>query len=207
MSDELISKKELLEMADISYGQLYRWKRKDLIPEEWFIRKSTFTGQETFFPKEKVLERIHKIQTMKDNLSLDELADMFSPNISDLKLEKDDLVKRNIVSSSVMNIYLEMEKGGHQFTFSRIIEVYVLEKLLQSGDINLEEGKMVLQVLKEHTQLIKQKKCEVVMTRKLGVSSCLLLNNSEGFHFEQGTKVVTVLSIMTCMEEIKAKLL
>ncbi|ULT57302.1 YhbD family protein [Neobacillus drentensis] len=207
MSDELISKKELLEMADISYGQLYRWKRKDLIPEEWFIRKSTFTGQETFFPKEKVLERIHKIQTMKDNLSLDELADMFSPNISDLKLEKDDLVKRNIVSSSVMDIYLEMDKGGHQFTFSRIIEVYVLEKLLQSGDINLEEGKMVLQVLKDHTQLIKQKKCEVVMTRKLGVSSCLLLINSEGFHFEQGTKVVTVLSIMTCMEEIKAKLL
>ena len=207
MSDELISKKELLEMADISYGQLYRWKRKDLIPEEWFIRKSTFTGQETFFPKEKVLERIHKIQTMKDNLSLDELADMFSPNISDLKLEKDDLVKRNIVSPSVMDIYLEMDKGGHQFTFSRIIEVYVLEKLLQSGDINLEEGKMVLQVLKEHTQLIKQKKCEVVMTRKLGVSSCLLLINSESFHFEQGTKVVTVLSIMTCMEEIKAKLL
>ncbi|MBT2658488.1 YhbD family protein [Bacillus sp. ISL-18] len=207
MSDELISKKELLEMADISYGQLYRWKRKDLIPEEWFIRKSTFTGQETFFPKEKVLERIHKIQTMKDNLSLDELADMFSPNISDLKLEKDDLVKRNIVSPPVMDIYLEMDKGGHQFTFSRIIEVYVLEKLLQSGEINLEEGKMVLQVLKDHTQLIKQKKCEVVMTRKLGVSSCLLLINSEGVHFEQGTKVVTVLSIMTCMEEIKAKLL
>ena len=53
-----------------------------LIPEEWFIRKSTFTGQETFFPKEKILERIDKIQTMKENLSLDELADMFSPNIT-----------------------------------------------------------------------------------------------------------------------------
>ncbi|MEH7098096.1 YhbD family protein [Neobacillus vireti] len=207
MSDELISKKELLELASISYGQLYRWKRKDLIPEEWFIRKSTFTGQETFFPKEKVLERIHKIQTMKDNLSLDELADMFSPNISDLKLEKDELVTRNIVSKQVMDIYMEIDKGNLQFTFSRIIEVYVLEKLLQSGDINLEEGKMLIQVLKENTQLIKQKKCEVVITRKLGVSSCLLLINSEGFHFEQGTKVVTVLSIMTCMEEIKAKLL
>src|SRR5262245_36438477 len=77
MSEELISKKELLELAGISYGQLYRWKRKDLIPEEWFVRKSTFTGQETFFPKEKILERINKIQTMKENLSLDELADMF----------------------------------------------------------------------------------------------------------------------------------
>ncbi|MCM3729694.1 YhbD family protein [Neobacillus cucumis] len=207
MSDELISKKELLELAGISYGQLYRWKRKDLIPEEWFIRKSTFTGQETFFPKEKVLERINKIQTMKDNLSLDELADMFSPNISDLELEKDDLIKRNIVSPPVLDIYLEMDKGGHQFTFSRMIEVYVLGKLLQSGEINLDEGKMLLQVLKYNAQLIKQKKCELVITRKLGVSSCLLLINSEAFHFEPGTKVVTVLSMMTCIEEIKAKLL
>lgn len=48
MEEDLISKKELLDETGISYGQLYRWKRKQLIPEEWFIRKSTFTGQETF---------------------------------------------------------------------------------------------------------------------------------------------------------------
>lgn len=51
MEEDLISKKDLLELTGISYGQLYRWKRKQLIPEEWFIRKSTFTGQETFFRK------------------------------------------------------------------------------------------------------------------------------------------------------------
>lgn len=49
MDEKLISKKELLRLTGISYGQLYRWKRKNLIPEEWFIRKSTYTGQETFF--------------------------------------------------------------------------------------------------------------------------------------------------------------
>ena len=46
--DHLISKKEVLEKMGISYGQLYCWKRKGLIPEAWFIRRSTFTGQETF---------------------------------------------------------------------------------------------------------------------------------------------------------------
>jgi hypothetical protein len=207
MSEELISKKDLLELAGISYGQLYRWKRKDLIPEEWFIRKSTFTGQETFFPKEKILERINKIQTMKENLSLDELADMFSPNISDLQLGKDELVKRNIVSSAVMGFYLENEKGSHTFTITRMLEVYVLEKLLQSGEINQDEGKMMLQVLKENATLIKQKSCELVITRKLGVSSCLLLINAEAMHMDLGTKMVVQLSLMSCMEEIKAKLL
>lgn len=48
MDPNLISKKELLELTGISYGQLYRWKRKNLIPEDWFIRRATFTGQETF---------------------------------------------------------------------------------------------------------------------------------------------------------------
>jgi hypothetical protein len=207
MSEELISKKDLLELAGISYGQLYRWKRKDLIPEEWFIRKSTFTGQETFFPKEKILERIDKIQTMKENLSLDELADMFSPNVANLSLTKDELIKRNIVSTAVVDFYLEQEKGSLQFNFTRMLEVFVLEMLLQSGEINLDEGKMVLQVLKVHAALIKQKSCELVITRKLGISSCLLLINAEAIHFEPGTKVVATLSLMTCMEEIKAKLL
>ncbi|MCL6572867.1 MAG: YhbD family protein [Bacillus sp. (in: Bacteria)] len=207
MSEELISKKDLLDVAGISYGQLYRWKRKDLIPEEWFIRKSTFTGQETFFPKEKMLKRIDKIQTMKENLSLDELADMFSPNITNLNYSKDELLRRNIVSPSVVDFYLEQEKGGHQFTFSRMLEVFILEKLLQSGEISLDEGTMLLQVLKDNGPLIKQKSCALVFTRKLGVSSCLLLINAEAFHFERGTKIVATLSLMTCLEEIKAKLL
>ena len=65
MEQELISKKELLERYSISYGALYRWKRKGLIPEEWFLKKSTVTGQETFFPKELVCERVALILGQK----------------------------------------------------------------------------------------------------------------------------------------------
>jgi hypothetical protein len=206
MNEELISKKDLLDLAGISYGQLYRWKRKDLIPEDWFIRKSTFTGQETFFPKQKILDRINRIQTMKENLSLDELADMFSPNLSDLKLEGEELVRRNIVSKTVLNFYLENEKGSVLFNFSRILEVFVLEKLLQSGEINLDEGKMLLEVLIENKDQIKQKTADVVITRKLGISHCLLLINTEGYHFDSGTKLITQISLNACMEEIKSRL-
>jgi hypothetical protein len=206
MNEELISKKDLLDLAGISYGQLYRWKRKDLIPEDWFIRKSTFTGQETFFPKQKILDRINRIQTMKENLSLDELADMFSPNLTDLQLEGEELVRRNIVSKAVLDFYLENEKGSLQFNFSRILEVFVLEKLLQSGEINLDEGKMILQVLIENKDQIKQKTVNLLITRKLGVSHCLLLINTEGYHFDTGTKLVTQISLNACMEEIKSRL-
>ena len=74
MEQELLSKKELLERYGISYGALYRWKRKGLIPEDWFIKKATVTGQETFFPKELICKRVEMIMGQKDDLSLDELA-------------------------------------------------------------------------------------------------------------------------------------
>ena len=77
MGEDLISKKELLERYGISYGALYRWKRKGLIPEEWFIKKATVTGQETFFPKELICERAELIQNQKDDFSLDELSKQF----------------------------------------------------------------------------------------------------------------------------------
>jgi len=75
---DLISKKELLLTTGISYGQLYRWKREGLIPEEWFIKQSAYTGQETFFPREQVLERVASILALKDTHSLEELAGLLS---------------------------------------------------------------------------------------------------------------------------------
>ena len=77
---ELISKKELLQQTGISYGQLYRWKREKLIPEEWFIKQSSYTGQETFFPREQILPRIAAILENKDKYSLTELSRRLSPD-------------------------------------------------------------------------------------------------------------------------------
>jgi len=82
-----ISKKDLLLKTGISYGQLYRWKREGLIPEEWFEKRSAYTGQETFFPRRLVLERVEAIQSMKDGLSLSEIRDMLNavPRQTDLR--------------------------------------------------------------------------------------------------------------------------
>ena len=73
--DELISKKEVLETYGISYGALYRWKRMGLIPEEWFVKKSAVTGQETFFNRSAICERIETILSLKDTLSLEDIAE------------------------------------------------------------------------------------------------------------------------------------
>ena len=77
MEQNLISKRELLELYGISYGALYRWKRMGLIPEEWFLRRSTTTGQETFFYREQICPRMELILSRTD--SLDRLAKEIHP--------------------------------------------------------------------------------------------------------------------------------
>ena len=85
---EEISKKELLVETGISYGQLYRWKRDGLIPEEWFIKRSAFTGQETFFPRDRMLARIQAILAMKDTHSLEEIRDNLARKTTVYKLRE-----------------------------------------------------------------------------------------------------------------------
>jgi DNA-binding transcriptional MerR regulator len=206
MEEDLISKKELLELEGISYGQLYRWKRKNLIPEEWFVRKSTFTGQETFFPRREILARIERIKRMKDGLSLDELADMFSPNPSDVHMLIEEVSRRNIVTDSALQLFVEHHKDAEEMSFTDILAVYVADFALQTGNISLEEAKVIIHVMEEHIDKFQGKHCELLFIRKLGVGNCLLVQSPTELYFESGSKVAVRLHISTCVEQLKMRL-
>ncbi len=207
MDEVLISKKDLLELTNISYGQLYRWKRKGLIPEDWFIRKSTFTGQETFFPKDKVLSRIDKIKDMKEDISLDDLADVFSPSIDSVTLSAEDLVTRNIVTKEVLEIYREFKNSGGPLEFNDILSAYLLNKLILSGNIGLEEGKLLLEVLSEGMIRFKGEPSELLLMRKLGVFSCFMVSPPCKFCCDKGVRVIEQIILSTVIEELKLKLI
>lgn len=74
MDEQLISKREVLQRYGISYGALYRWKRMGLIPEEWFLRRATPSGQETFFHAGQICPRIELILSRPDAVSLEALS-------------------------------------------------------------------------------------------------------------------------------------
>lgn len=80
IGESMISKKDLLKEMNISYGQLYRWKREGLIPDEWFIKQSVSTGQETYFKRDLIIPRIKRILELKETKSIEELKDIFNPN-------------------------------------------------------------------------------------------------------------------------------
>lgn len=126
MDNELISKKELLEKYSISYGALYRWKRKGLIPEDWFIKKATVTGQETFFPKALICERVELILNQKEDFSLDDLSKQFSEEAE----EKSFLILNTVF-------------GEKRFNFSDIRSI-----IIESG--NGEKTDITKEILKDY---------------------------------------------------------
>ncbi|KYH35251.1 hypothetical protein CLTEP_08760 [Clostridium tepidiprofundi DSM 19306] len=206
MSRELISKKDLLDLTGISYGQLYRWKRKKLIPEEWFIKKSSFTGQETFFPKEKILDRIDKIKNMKDDLSLDQIANMFAPKLADVFLNKHELKEKGILSDITLNIYSSINGEEEAFSFEKILFLYTVELFIKSGEASIEEGKNILLTLEGNYRKFKSKGCEVILVRKFGVAICILISPQSEIFIEDSAKFIKKINMAKCIEELKIKI-
>ena len=204
---ELISKKELLQKMDISYGQLYRWKRKDLIPDAWFIRKSTFTGQETFFPKAQIIERIAKIQELKDTISLDELAAVFSEDTAEVSMLREILLERKIIQEHVLEFYQEHIKSEQNvYDFRELLVMYILQSSLETGAINLAESEMLLRLLIKAYLQGNQHPTLVLLTRKMGVASCFLAELSGVIAVDEETSIVLKLDVAVEMEALKTRI-
>jgi len=139
----LISKKDLLAITGISYGQLYRWKRERLIPEEWFIKQSSYTGQETFFPREQVLSRINSILELKDSYSLEELAKLLSPETSVTQISINALRDITEINSELLKILPEVFKR-EQFEIFEVALIVGLSQVVEKESISNELSKSLL---------------------------------------------------------------
>lgn len=207
MENELISKKELLELTGISYGQLYRWKRKGLIPEDWFIKKSSYTGQETFFPRSRVLTRIAKIKNMKEDVSLDDLADVFSPDSGALTLSPDEAITRGIATSETLRLYLEDIGAMETLGFSELLHASLFSKLLVSGSVSLDEGRKVLGVLRTAEAQSPAAPPDIYLIRKLGMFSCFAVSPPAAVCLDSDTRLVERIGMQALIEDLKCKLI
>ena len=206
MSDEMISKKQLLDLTGISYGQLYRWKRKGLIPEDWFVRKSTYTGQETFFPRSQILPRISKIINMKEDASLDDLADIFSPEPGDIALSPDEVFKMDIIPRDILNLYLQDRPDSKLFTFDDLLAAYLFSTALASGDLSQGEAATMLDVYFTGAIKLGSKPAELLLLRKTGVFFCLAMAQVCVAMADRDAKLIRKINIDEVTEELKLKL-
>ena len=144
---ELIAKKELLAETGISYGQLYRWKREKLIPEEWFIKRASSTGQETFFPRDQMLSRITAILDLKDTHSLEELAKIFRGEETEGVQVEDLLANGFFPVDCIEALFCNSE--SHSFSLAQLTLAHALWTFASTQGIPVE----TVTALFEKTQL------------------------------------------------------
>ncbi|MCS6936997.1 MAG: YhbD family protein [Candidatus Bipolaricaulota bacterium] len=216
--EELISKKEVLERTGISYGQFYRWKREGLIPESWFIRKSTFTGQETFLPKQKILERIEKIKALKDTKSLEEIAQLLSPELKDRRFTREEVLRLSWISREVVEYYESVRRESGSFSFRELIFLAVMESL-RRHDLDPEELNLVISTLlsSDFSKLQSKEFAWVLVlvrkdlpgsfaltSRKPYLSTCLLY--TQECLCDPQARVVAKIELSRILEDVKLKL-
>ena len=208
MDPETISKKELLQVAGISYGQLYRWKRKGLVPEEWFQRKSTFTGQETFFPREKVLARIEKIKSMQDeDASLDEIADAVAPNLGEVSMTIAEIRERGLVSPEAADLFATaVHDADAPLVFGEVVSLSALDTLLKTGDVSLDEGRVVLDTLQENYPAFEGRPADLLFVRRMGLSTAMLVASGAEVRFDRAARVVARVNLSESAEALRARI-
>ncbi len=219
MDDErLISKKEVLEKMGISYGQLYRWKRKGLIPEVWFIRRSTFTGQETFFPRDKILERVARIKDMKDEHPLDDLAELITTRVNaKIRVALEKLERVGWLDDDLLKAFSPDEVSDQAVSVS-VWQAFVLgvlsrlRKVARDEEIDLvqrtlkrEQGNGLLERIPEsgiRLHLLRKR----VASGGISAQISLVAMADEGAVFDPEIEVVETVDLSTVLQRIKLDL-
>jgi hypothetical protein len=202
----LISKRELLEATGISYGQLYRWKRKGLIPESWFLKKSAFTGQETFFPRREILQRVEQVQGMKDDLALADLADLLAPAPVNVQLDAELLVEKNIISRETIDLLSETCGPTDPLDFNTALKAWIVERLLREGNIGLEEARLALRTLGPRELPAGEPRGTFVLVRKRGIAFCAVVLGEARTFCDPECRVVASWDLITLSGELNLAL-
>ncbi|OSB12276.1 DUF4004 family protein [Paraclostridium bifermentans] len=206
MEEKLISKKDLLIETGISYGQLYRWKRKNIIPEEWFIKKSTFTGQETFFPKDKIIERINLILSMKEGVSLDDIANMFTEKKDNKQFNIDYLIEKNVISNYSKEVFESLYINKDIIEKKELLILSIIEKNIVTSVITMDELKSITEMLDEKFSEVFNSNGKIYLYRKLGIPFVIGCEGENNIYIDKSIKKILEVDIVKEISNISLKL-
>ena len=202
--DAEISKKDILRETGISYGQFYRWKRMGLIPESWFRRRSTFTGQEAFLPRRKVLERIERIQELKDRLSLEEIAEMLSPGAADRGYTLADVRRMGAFDPLALEL-LPRDAEQEELRYLDLLALMLAQDLL-ARRLTDDQIRLSCDTLLQRSDELTDGAAEkfLVVAVRDGVSICAL--HTGVCLFDRGASVVASVNLNSLIEDLNLRL-
>ncbi|MEI7833277.1 MAG: DUF4004 family protein [bacterium] len=201
---EEISKKDILTLTGISYGQFYRWKRMGLIPEGWFRHRASFTGQETYLPRRRVLERIERIMSLRERYSLDDIVAMLSPDAALRRFTHEELQAMPWITPASLALFPGDAANGYDF--NDLLCLLLLEKLRVLPGITSAQLRLAGETLRaKFTELgstCKERHLSLLM--KDGTSLVILHDGS--CLVDQATNLYQTLDLNSLLDELKVHL-
>ena len=124
------------------------------------MKQSSFTGQETFFPREQMLQRIRAIQELKDQYSLEELAKLLSPEISVKGFTMEDLESMEEINKELISTFQSiLEKDV--YTYMELLQLVILSKLKEELDLTVSQISGLLAGMKAYLSDMKSTGCRL----------------------------------------------
>ncbi len=197
-----ISKKELLETAQISYGQLYRWKRKKIIPESWFIKKAVRSGQETFFPRKEILERIALILSYKEGTSLDALAQLFNPESESVVVDVVQLIHQGYITEEGRMNYEALYGKRDTFDKQDVVAIKLIQDYYLQQQITQKEVLQLIQFIRNHKEVMCREQSAVYLIRHEGGSLVVGSEVEEAIVWEETVTVVLMIHVERMIREM-----
>ena len=93
----------------------------------------------------------------KDGISLDELAYKFSKNIKDILINKTYIIDKNIVSSSIVNLFEEFMGSNEKYDEKSLLALMVFKEMIDSGFLSMDEMKKISSYLLNEVLLLSGK--------------------------------------------------
>ena len=92
-----------------------------------------------------MLERISKIIELKDQVSLDELSDVFSPKDEEISLELERLLDKQIITLQGVALFERMLEGSADLSdLKQVLMVKIVDHQVVSGNLTFDEGKLLI---------------------------------------------------------------
>lgn len=204
--EKLISKQDLLKEKNISYGQLYRWKRMGLIPESWFKNTATKTGQETFFEKEKIYKRIDKIALLRKEMTLKEVRDYLLGELDDnVKLSKAEISKFKILSPEILKVYEAVYIKDSVYRFLDLVYIYIGSDLHLNYNIDVEIIFKMIKEIDKNYKSLNNFSFEISVYKKLGII-IPIIHVKNSIYFFDGNIILENYSIKNIINKLKKEL-
>jgi hypothetical protein len=119
---------------------------------------------------------------------------------------REDLLQRGVVSGTALDLFAERHPGTSELRFAELLAVAVADTLLTSGDAGREEALAAIATLEEAWTTCEAVSCDLVLLRKMGVSTVLIVSGASELLAESGVRVVARIGLAERIEQLKARL-